>query len=414
MTGGHIEYMLAFMDVVLCNICKYCMYVNRYLSVSWTTMTTTTTRIGKATRVRTNASSSSSCDGDPAMDETRPLLPGHHRRSRRWTSIPGVVVVVFVVVGVSYRHRDRLRYAPVPVTCEPGPGTLCADDRATCGGANAGCYSAIGIPKTIWMIWDRGWDVAPASAKRSAASWRAYNPDWTTRALDLATALELTDVLNPESEYYIREDRFKPMRIQHKCDALRVVLLAKYGGVWVDASLQANRPLEEWFDLKRESQFFIRGDSEASAKPQFCVWFMASAQGSYVMKRIAQEFIADINAGVMATAGGQGLTYVHLGADVMHRLWLRDEKFRAKVGPVHDANPIHCFNDVCRDAYAFKRCGRAQIPAPFDMEAENAWKDATTTTCVDVDVDDVVSQSAPEVTNATNATNDAGFKRNHD
>lgn len=351
-------------------------------------------------------------------------------------SMPGYVVVVFFVVSSLMMacnhhpwHHHRLRYSPVPVTCEPGPGTLCADDHATCGGAGAGCYSETGIAKTIWMIWDKGWDVAPASAKRSRVSWEAYNPDWTMQALDMATALELTDVLNPESDYYIHEDRFKQMRIQHKCDALRVVLLAKYGGLWVDASLQANRPLEEWFDLKRESQFFIRGDSEASAKPQFCVWFMAAAQGSYVMRRIAQEFIADINAGVMATAAGQGLTYVHLGADVMHRLWLEDETFRTKVGPVHDANPIHCFNDVCRDAYAFKRCGRAQLPTPFDMEAEIAWKDATTMTCIDADAADdtddnvvVPPESAPAVT--TNAANNStgaapptpsygGFKRNH-
>ena len=133
---------------------------------------------------------------------------------------------------------------------------------------------------------------------------------------------------------------------------------------------------------------------------------MGSAQGSYVMKRLAQEFISDINAGVMATAAGHRLSYFHLGASVMHRLWLEDETFRAKVGPVHDANPIQCLNVVCRDAYAFKRCGRAQIPTPFDMQAEIAWKKATTMTCVDENADaDVVvvaSESAPAFTNATN------------
>ena len=363
-----------------------------------------------------------------ACDETTRLVSDDRRRGRgrttgmsTWTgmSTPGVVFFVVVSLVLACNHllceRHRLRYAPVPVTCEPGPGTLCADDGATCGGASEACYNARGIPKTIWMIWDKGWDAAPPMAKRSAASWMAYNPDWTMRALDLKTALELTDVLNPESEYYIHEDKFKHVRIEHKCDALRVVLLAKYGGLWVDASLQANRPLKEWLDLKRESQLFIRGDSEASAQPQFSVWFMASAQGSYVMQKIAQEFIADINAGVMANA--HGLAYVHLGAGVMHRLWLEDEKFRAKVGPVHNANPVHCFNDVCRDAYAFKRCGRAKVPAPFDLQAEIAWKDATTMTCVDDDDDDVaaVPESAttlPLFTNATNSSSAGGQKRN--
>ncbi len=61
-----------------------------------------------------------------------------------WTSsTPGVVFFVVVVSLVlacnhlSY-ERHRLRYAPVPVTCEPGPGTLCADDGATCGGGERG------------------------------------------------------------------------------------------------------------------------------------------------------------------------------------------------------------------------------------------------------------------------------------
>jgi hypothetical protein len=340
-------------------------------------------------RRRAMTTTTTTATAGPRCDETSPLLSvererGRKQRATEWTSMLGFVSVVVASALVCANTLHPLREEGfLAVKCEPGPGVLCADDGATCAGPSAACYNAGGIPKTFWMIWDSGWDAAPASAKRSRDSWTAYNPDWTMRALDLQTALELTDVLNPASQYYIHEDRFRQLRIEHKCDALRVVLLVKYGGLWVDASLQANRPLKDWFGLQRQSQLFIRSDNGAFARPHFSVWFMASAPGSYVFQRIAHKFIADINAGVMAGAGGSGIKYVHLGAGVMHQLWIEDQIFRAKVGPVHDANVVHCFNVVCRDAYAFKRCGRALTGEPFDMQAETTWKETTTTTCLD-------------------------------
>src|SRR5690554_5540207 len=34
------------------------------------------------------------------------------------------------------------------------------------------------IPRTIWMLWQQGWDKAPDLAQACAKSWREQNPGW--------------------------------------------------------------------------------------------------------------------------------------------------------------------------------------------------------------------------------------------
>ena len=170
------------------------------------------------------------------------------------------------------------------------------------------------------MMWDKGFDdeSAPQFVRRARDSWRAYNPDWEVKALNMNETMTLTGVLDPNSEYYVPWDRFKLMGIQHKADVLRVILLAKFGGLWVDASLQANKPLSEWMDRQREAQFFVRMDTEAlRGNPIFSVWFLGVSKNSYVMKKIAAQMVADVNK-------SGALDYLHLGAKVMKHLWLDD------------------------------------------------------------------------------------------
>ena len=296
--------------------------------------------------------------------QTQKRFTGRHFRTGLTVGVSLVLLALACALTVD---DSSLRQ---PILCVPGPTMLCADETAVCHRPRR-CHNEHGIPKTIWMMWDKGFDdeSAPQFVRRARDSWRAYNPDWEVKALNMNETMTLTGVLDPNSEYYVPWDRFKRMGIQHKADVLRVILLAKFGGLWVDASLQANKPLSEWMDRQREAQFFVRMDTEAlRGNPIFSVWFLGVSKNSYVMKKIAAQMIADVNK-------SGALDYLHLGAKVMKRLWLDDEVFRAQVGPVHDSNPVHCMKGDMVEAPAFKRCARALLPTQFDIDDETRWKE---------------------------------------
>jgi len=234
------------------------------------------------------------------------------------------------------------------------------------------CRSRDEIPRVVWMLWDAGWseDAAPPYARRARRSWIEYNPDFEVRALNMSEAMALSGTHEEGSAYRVERATWDALRVEHKADLLRCALLAKYGGVWADASLQANAGLSEWLDLRRQAHLLMRTDDSARrAKhaPWFAVWFIAASKDSYVLKRLAKEFYADINS------AKKDVDYFHM-AHVIARLWNEDAKFRAALGPFRSANPAHCMGGDPRLSPILKRCSRAVLHEPFNMTAELAWK----------------------------------------
>ncbi|CAE8645381.1 unnamed protein product [Polarella glacialis] len=117
------------------------------------------------------------------------------------------------------------------------------------------------IPKIVWTFWENlpfppppplpagnSSEALSPSRQQSAqlppfldlciASWRALNPNWEVR------------VLNPSTMYtwISKEDlpkTFDQLIVHHQSDAIRLALLAKYGGVWLDADTILLKPLDE-------------------------------------------------------------------------------------------------------------------------------------------------------------------------
>ena len=50
------------------------------------------------------------------------------------------------------------------------------------------------------------------------------------------------------------------MIIQHKSDMIRSLLLLKFGGIWIDASVMCVQPLSEWLDYGKPFVTFVRND----------------------------------------------------------------------------------------------------------------------------------------------------------
>lgn len=132
-------------------------------------------------------------------------------------------------------------------------------------------------PKIIWTLWQQGWEDAPDIVRASLKSWRRHNPDWVVRAL---TEKTLPAVLPPDA--LDRIYRAHAYRAAFS-DCIRIELLHRYGGVWVDATTICMNPLDDWLPPHADTGFFafdkpVEGRMLAS-------WFLAAEKGSYIVEQ---------------------------------------------------------------------------------------------------------------------------------
>src|SRR5271154_4005391 len=106
------------------------------------------------------------------------------------------------------------------------------------------------MTKTIWSCWFQGRENAPPLVKKCLNSWERNNPDWKFRCLD-ATSIERYFPL----KHYIDLDR-QSLTAASLSDVLRILLLHEFGGVWVDATLFCNLPLNDWLSTVMGEGFF--------------------------------------------------------------------------------------------------------------------------------------------------------------
>lgn len=102
------------------------------------------------------------------------------------------------------------------------------------------------IPKKIWIFWDRGDAAAPPVVRACIDSWRRENPGWEVTVLDNATLTSQVEMSRPQGR----------MTVQAYSDLVRLRLLRRHGGVWVDATVFCVRPLDHWLPPVARHGFF--------------------------------------------------------------------------------------------------------------------------------------------------------------
>jgi hypothetical protein len=131
------------------------------------------------------------------------------------------------------------------------------------------------LPRTIWMYWAQGWDAAPEIVKLCRQTWLRRHPDWRIESLDAASIKRYVDLGGALDG--------KTIGVAHLADILRLHLLARYGGVWVDATTACARQLDEWLPPLMQSGFF------AFSRPRpdrpLANWFLASQPDGEIVSR---------------------------------------------------------------------------------------------------------------------------------
>lgn len=150
------------------------------------------------------------------------------------------------------------------------------------------------IPKVLWTYWQPA--PAPAFIQACLANWRRFAPDHELRLLDRDSIARWL----PE----LRAD-FDTLPAYRQADWLRVHLLARHGGIWMDASMLLSRDLA-WLHETRKRRtadyvgFYIDRYTTRAELPIVENWLMASVPGGRFVTALAQAFDRALDEGAEA------------------------------------------------------------------------------------------------------------------
>lgn len=140
------------------------------------------------------------------------------------------------------------------------------------------------MQKIIWICWLQGIENAPDLVKRCITSWKQNNPGWNIRVLDASSVGLYLDF----SDYVDLAE--KTITAASLSDIVRILLLHEYGGVWVDATLFCNRPLDSWLPEACATGFFAF--SAPAPDRLLSSWFLACHPRNRLIAKWASKVIS--------------------------------------------------------------------------------------------------------------------------
>lgn len=137
------------------------------------------------------------------------------------------------------------------------------------------------VPKIVWAYWDS--DDVPDFVNLCLKNWRKLAPNYKINFLNKN---------NVENYIQLPKD-WKLLRPYRQADIIRLLLLEKYGGIWMDASIILLKKPEK-FISKNNITLFTTPNCTLS-NPVFENWFISTPPNNKIIKQWAKEAIIAIN-----------------------------------------------------------------------------------------------------------------------
>jgi hypothetical protein len=193
-----------------------------------------------------------------------------------------VLGLMAIVAGLLLRELATVLRAKVPT-----------QTRAVTVGESAPTCSEE-IPRIIWTYWQAS--PPPPFIRACLNNWRRFAPDHQLRLLDRGSVTAWL----PE----LRTD-FDAMPAYRQADWLRIQLLARHGGVWMDASMLLSRDLGWLHETRRRRAadyvgFYIDRYTTRPELPIVENWLMASVPGGPFVTALAAAFDRALDEGAEA------------------------------------------------------------------------------------------------------------------
>lgn len=144
------------------------------------------------------------------------------------------------------------------------------------------------VPKIIWTYWHSVSDM-PEFVQKCISSWYLHNPDYVINVIEYKT---ISKFVGYQEAYKIKHWKFIDS-VQRVSDLVRLSVLSKYGGIWLDASCVMYENLNwvnEFSDDKNVIMYYIPSVSKKHGRPVPESWFIACTRENEYIKKVKNEF----------------------------------------------------------------------------------------------------------------------------
>jgi hypothetical protein len=159
---------------------------------------------------------------------------------------------------------------------------------------------AAAIPRRLWSYWHQG--EPPLVVRRCLANWRRQCPGWDIRLVRGDAPGDAFDAADLPAGFH----QLTPAR---QSDWLRLALLRRHGGVWIDASTLLGASPDWMVEAQAASGaqylgFYLQRYTQDAARPIVDSWCMAAPPGSAFVSAWYDEFVAALALGDAAYLDG--------------------------------------------------------------------------------------------------------------
>lgn len=157
------------------------------------------------------------------------------------------------------------------------------------GAASGAPAAASAIPRILWTYWQ---GAPPPLVQRCLDNWRRLHPHFDIRILDERSVLQHLPAIPTVLEGALPAKR---------ADWIRLELLRRHGGIWLDASTILTQPLD-WVLAEQARTgadfvgYYLQQYTSVPQRPVVENWFMAAPPGSPFIEDLQREFTQEVIA----------------------------------------------------------------------------------------------------------------------
>lgn len=137
------------------------------------------------------------------------------------------------------------------------------------------------VDRVVWMLWLQGFEKSPEVVRVCLHTWKTRNPGW--KVIELSDE-NLADYIDSSSLSVLRS---LDINRQKLANLIRMYLISRQGGVWVDATCFCCQPLDNWLDDYMASGFFAFRDPGPDRI--LANWFLAAKKGNLLASTFYEQ-----------------------------------------------------------------------------------------------------------------------------
>ena len=138
--------------------------------------------------------------------------------------------------------------------------------------------------KQLFIYWNQGFENSPKLVQNCLLTWKKYNPTWNIIELDNSNLSQYIDL----KQEFPENISITQVALS---DVIRIFLLEKYGGLWVDATTYCAKPLDDWLPEYITSGFFAFNINNLEQHILMSSWFLYGDKDNYIIKKQKRSVI---------------------------------------------------------------------------------------------------------------------------